>query len=722
MFRNVFFPHSSTLLALLIALALCNVGCGGSSGSSNSSNTGAAATPGFSLAAGSYSSSQTVALTDSTSGATIYYTTDGSTPSTLSSMYSAAIPVNSTMTIRAVAAASGYSLSSVASSTYTIQSSSGPTVSVVLTSSDLAYAMTSEASVGFTTGTSPASTPTIVVDEAQSYQSVEGFGGSMTDSAAYLLNEVASSASRDSVMQALFTRNGNGIGLSFLRNPMGSSDIARTMYSYDDNGGVSDPTLANFSVAHDQADILPLTLKARQLNSSLKIMVNPWSPPGWMKSNGSMLGELSDGTVGTLLPTMYSPWANYFVDTLQAYAAAGVTVDYISLQNEPLYTPTTYPGMSMPATTQVTLLDNSILPALSTAGLSARVLLYDHNWDTPSYPETVLSDATVAASAQVAGVAWHGYEGTPGAMTAVHNLYPSLGMYMTEHSGGTWVTNQVQQDFEEITHVMRNWGKAYVKWSLALNENRGPHDGGCSTCSAPITVNSTSGAITYNAEFYTLGQFSKFILPGATRVYSSNALGLISSAYVNPDASKALVVFNDTTAAQTFQTQWGGQTFAYALPSYTGATFTWSGTQNGTPELNAKSQIMASSYSSVTNFESETTSDTSGGFDLGYSVNGATAVYKNVNFGSGVSGVNARLACYASEGTCGGTLEFHIDSDSGTLIASAPINSTGGWQDWETVAGAISASTTGVHDLYVVMKATNSGTNATGNLNWFQFN
>gem|GEM_PF-543676 len=679
-----------------------------------------AATPTFSPDGTCSSSAQTVTIADTTTGATIYYTTDGSTPTTSSSVYSTALSLSATTTLKAIATASGYTQSSVASATYTI--GTVVPVSVVITSADSVHKLEAQAAQQFCAGTALTATPTIVVDEAQTYQQVEGFGADITDTAGYLLNEVAPTTARDSVMGDLFTRNGNGIGLSFIRNPMGSTDLARTMYSYDDNSGNADTTLANFSISHDQADILPLTLQARTLNPSLKIMANPWSPPGWMKTNGTMIGQYNGGTDGTLLTTMYTPFTNYFVKYLQAYAAGGVNVDYISLQNEPLYAATTYPGMLMPATTQTTVLRDYILPALTSAGLNTKVLIYDHNWDTTSYSQTVLSDSTIAASNQVAGIAWHGYGGTPGAMTLLHNQFPTFAEYMTEHSGGTWVTNQGQSDFEEITQVMRNWSKAYVKWSLAENESLGPHYNGCSTCTAPITVNSTTGAITYNIEYYTLGQFSKYVLPGATRLYSSNATGLISTFYQNPDSSKALVVFNDTTSTQSFQIQWGGQLLSYSLPTYTAATFTWNGSQSSVAAINAKSQIAASSYSSVSGFETETTSDVNGGFDLGYSTSGSTAVFKNVDFGTGVSGVNVRLACNQSEGTCGGTVEFHLDSATGTLAASATVPSTSGWQTWSTVTGTLSGTVSGVHDVYVVVTATNSGTNSVANLNWFQFN
>jgi len=592
--------------------------------------------------------------------------------------------------------------------------------------------MQPQAATRFTTA---AATGNIIyVDETQAYQPIEGFGAAFTDSAAYLLNEVAlPKSSLTSTMNDLFTRNGNGIGLSFMRTPMGASDIARTQYSYDDNNGAADPSLANFSIAHDQTDVVPIILQARTLNPQMKLMANPWSPPGWMKTSGSMVG-------GALQSTMYTPFAGYFVKYLQAYSAAGINVDYISLQNEPLYVPPDYPGMCMPPaqggscgpvpspTDQTTALRDYILPALSTAALTTKVLVYDHNWDAPSYPETVFSDATIVASSQVAGVAWHGYGGTPGVMSTIHNYFPGFGNYETEHTGVITNADQAKLDFEEITQVMRNYGRAYVKWSLAMDQTQGPHTGGCGTCTGIVTVNNSSGAITYSIEYYTLGHFSKYILPGAVRVYSSNALGMVSAAFLNTDGSKALVAYNDSASTQSFSVQWGTQSFAYTLPSLAGATFTWTSPQTGSYTTPATSQIQASSFNTTggthilgdnTTFglQTESTSDTNGGYDLGYSSDGDYVVYKNVDFGAGVSGVSARLAC---NGNCGGALEFHLDSVTGTLAASVTIPSTAGWQSWTTANAA--ASATGVHDLYVVFKAPLSGTSALGNLNWFQFN
>jgi glucosylceramidase len=732
-----------------ITLALTAIGCGGGTSSvpppPPPPPPAAAATPTLFPVPGSYSQTaagQKVTLTDGTSGATIYYTTDGSTPTTSSTIYANPITITATTTIKAIATASGFSASAVASGSYTLlPPGTGPTVAVVVTTDDQTRKLAPQESVSFS-ATTGGGNP-IYMDETEVYQPIEGFGAATTDTAMYNLYEIAKVKQPAQFTQAvrdLFTRQGNGIGLSFLRNPIGASDLARTVYSFDDNianNGVADPTLANFSIAHDQADIIPFLLLAKQANPQIKIMANPWSPPGWMKTSGSMIG-------GSLLPTMYDPFANYFVKYIQAHESAGITIDYISLQNEPLFVPPSYPGMCMPATSastdcasstdQQTVLFQHVLPALTNAGLTTKVLVYDHNWDRGDYPQNVLL-ANQANLSQIAGVAWHGYAGTPGVMTPIRNMFPSLGAYETEHSGFVTNPDQASLDFPEIIQNMRNWARAFVKWSLTVDENQGPHTGGCSTCSPIALVNSTTGNITYSIEYYTLGHFSKYVLPGANRVYSSNAQGIVTAAFVNPapDNSRVLVAYNTSSATQTFEVQWGAQSFTYTLPALAAATFAWSGTQGASYTVSAKSRIQASSFNNTAGnntprkyqtwgLETELTSDTDGGYDVGFASDGNYAVYKNVDFGTGVTSVTARLACQQNPGNCDGTLEFRLDSNSGTLVASVTIPSTGGFQAWQTTPSANASGASGVHDLYVVFKAPASGTASLGNLNWFQFN
>jgi glucosylceramidase len=599
---------------------------------------------------------------------------------------------------------------------------SGPAVSVVLSTNDETQLMAAQPGVNFTASTADAGTNTVVVDPTQQYQSIEGFGAAFTDSAAYLLMEVEPSSTLSGTLNDLFTLNGNGIGLSFMRIPMGASDLALSVYSFDDMPvGQTDLTLSNFSIAHDQTYILPLILQAKTLNPQMKLMANPWSPPGWMKDPSSMNPVSMLG--GTLLMTgpNEAAFANYFVKYIQAYQAGGVPIDYISLQNEPLYITTAYPSMGMSDTVQLTLLQNYVIPALTANNIPTRVLVYDHNWDTPSYPELVIGGLTAQQLTQVAGTAWHGYGGVPGAQQLVQNQFPTLGNWETEHSGGTWVTDQFTADFLEITLVLRNAGKSYVKWSLALDQNLGPNLtqnaglGGCNTCTPIVTVNSQTGAVTKDIEFYTLGHYSKYVLPGAVRVYSSNTPAIASVAFVNPDGSVALIAYNNSASSQSFQVQWGTQSFSYTLPGTAAATFTWTGTEIGsTPSIAASAQIQGSSFSSESGLETENTGDSSGEYDLGYITPGAYVVYKNVDFGTSVSQLTVRSA---SAGT-GGTATFYLDSMTSTPVATVTLPVTGGWQTWANSSAPVSGAA-GVHTLYVVFEA--GGDEGIANVNWFQF-
>ena len=199
---------------------------------------------------------------------------------------------------------------------------------------------------------------------------------------------------------------------------------------------------------------------------------------------------------------------------------------------------------------------------------------------------------------------------------------------------------------------------------------------------------------------------------GANRIYSSNPSTIATVAFKNPDASKALIAFNDSASSQTFQVQWGVQSFSYTLPAYAAATFTWAGTQQGTAKVPAKSQIEASSYNTVNGFQTENITDTTGVYDLGYAVNGGYATFDNVDFGTGVTGVTVREA----SGGNGGTLEFHLDSASGPLIATVTLPVTGGYQNWQNQTATVSGAT-GVHTLYMVIQ----GSGGIANVNWFQF-
>ncbi|WP_432160926.1 ricin-type beta-trefoil lectin domain protein [Streptomyces sp. NRRL F-5630] len=437
-----------------------------------------------------------------------------------------------------------------------------------------------QAPFAFQSGTANSGT-TVSVDENTRYQTFTGGGASFTDTAAYLLKEsgALSQSTLDQTMTKLFSPT-DGIGLSFLRNPMGGSDLARFGYTYDDvPAGQTDPSLAKFSIAHDQAGVLPLTQQAKRLNPGLTTVASPWTAPAWMKDNGQLNG-------GWLKAENYGTYANYFVKYLQAYQSAGVPIDYVTAQNEPTCCDS-YPSMSWNGSGLAYFTKSELLPKLASAGLRTKVLAHDWNWDTyDAYAAPTVDDAAVRSHPNFGGIAWHGYGGDVNKQSQIHDKYPELDAFQTEHSGGTWIADQQTEDMRNIIDYTRNWAKSVTKWSLAVDQNRGPHNGGCGTCDGLVTVHDgddRSGQVDYTIEYYTMGHLTKFVRPGASRIASTASGDVPNVAWRNTDGSKALLAYNESSSARSFTVNWGGQHFTYQLPGKTSATFTWDGTQSGGP-------------------------------------------------------------------------------------------------------------------------------------------
>lgn len=422
-------------------------------------------------------------------------------------------------------------------------------------------------------GRSPAGT-VIVVDPTRRYQQMTGFGASMTDSSAYVLSKLPAKT-RSSIMSELFSSR-DGIGLSMLRNPIGASDFARSIYSYDDQpAGETDARLTDFSLAHDRAYIIPRIAEAKALNPKLVTMGTPWSPPGWMKTSDSMIQ-------GSLKERYYAAYAKYLVSYLKGYARAGVPVDFVSAQNEPLFAPDDYPGMFFSADEAAAFIGDDLGPAIAKSGQKTKILGYDHNWDITAYPEQLYADSQ--ADRAVDGTAWHCYAGDVTAQSVSHNAYPHAPAYLTECSGGTW---QEDQGFALTMNLMigvpRNWGQSVLLWNLALDADRGPFVGGCDTCRGVVTVNDDQ-TVTKELEYYALGQTTRFVKPGAVRVASSQAVragaedqpqGIVDVAYTNPDGSGVLVAYNSSPTTQDFSIKVGERYVTTALAAGAAGTWTW---------------------------------------------------------------------------------------------------------------------------------------------------
>jgi glucosylceramidase len=478
---------------------------------------------------------------------------------------------------------------------------SAQTVTVYQTNADQSLLLAKQNSVTF--GTSPNGSTTVTITPSVTYQQMDGFGGAMTDSAAYLIHNKLTTAQQTALMQWFFTSS-SGIGLNFVRSPMGASDFsAQGNFSYDDvPAGQTDVNLTNFSIAKDLTYTIPVLKQALAANSKIKFELLPWSPPAWMKSSGTMNG-------GNFNDTYFPSLAQYFVKTINAYQAQGVPVYAIAVQNEPENSNGSYPTESFSSSEEASFIGNNLGPALSTAGLSStKIFGYEHNWDDTGYPEVILANST--ATPYVAGTSWHCYAGNPSAQSTVEAAYPGKGAWFTECSGETNGTFGPDLGYGMeylIIGATRNWAKAVVEWNLALDQNSGPTNGGCGNCRGFVTINDSNSpaTITYNVENYIYGHAAKFVVPGAYRVETNSAAigggGIEDVAFQNPDGTMVLIAFNDATTATTFDVNWypNNTNFSYTLPAGSVATFTWTPSAGTGPAAPTNLAATATSSSQI---------------------------------------------------------------------------------------------------------------------------
>jgi len=422
---------------------------------------------------------------------------------------------------------------------------------------------------------SPVSGTLITVDPAQHFQRITGFGAALTDSSAYLLSQL-SPDQRQAAMHELFDPQ-QGIGLSQVRIPMGSSDYTATPpdhpapYSYDDlPPGETDPSLAHFSIAHDRAYILPLLLEAKRINPQIATIAAPWSPPAWMKTNGSMIN-------GSVREDSYGALAQYFVHFLQQYRLAGISIDAITPQNEPGEINHDFPSVDMSASQEASFITQYLGPALAEAGLYTKIFGLDYQWQNFQDADAILRNQ--AARSYLAGIAWHCYAGDPAVMDKVHAAYPSLEQEETECSTGPHGIAPLST-FENTLQSMQHWASSALLWNIALDPAGGPKIGrGCEGCVGLMTIDAKQDRAQFTDEAIQLGHFSKFVHHGALHIAASSVdpHGIEYVAFQNPDRTLAIVVRNSSSQAQTLTVQTPDQTsFTTSLPAGAIATYTWS--------------------------------------------------------------------------------------------------------------------------------------------------
>jgi glucosylceramidase len=405
----------------------------------------------------------------------------------------------------------------------------------------------------------------ILIDDTRSFQSILGFGGAFTDASCYLLNQM-DPGERKKLLAELV--GPDGLRMSVGRTSIGASDYSRTVYSFDD-GTDPDPDLKRFSIAHDREYILPMLRAAQEINPDLFLFSAPWSPPGWMKANGSMLG-------GSMRKHYFASYAEYFVKFLQGYQAEGVKIRAVTTQNEV----DTDQDSRMPAALwgqeyESGFIKEHLGPALEHASLDAKIWLLDHNYDLWGRVMDQLSDPGVYK--YVDGVAWHGYMGTPDAMTRVHQAFPAKHTYWTE-GGPSLSHDNYATDWAKwsstFTGILRNWARCIVSWNLVLDENGAPNIGPFA-CAGVVTLDSKTKNITRSGQYWAFAHFSKVIQRNA-RVIASEGFfpGVDHVALVNPDGSHVLIVTNQGDACHV-PCRFKNKTLDLSLPPNSIVTIQW---------------------------------------------------------------------------------------------------------------------------------------------------
>jgi glucosylceramidase len=409
----------------------------------------------------------------------------------------------------------------------------------------------------------------IHIDTTRTFQSIDGFGYSLTGGSAFLLHQKLTSDQRAALLKELFLTDAENIGISYLRVSIGASDLDDNVFSYDDlPPGRVDKELKNFSLAEDRKNLIPVLKEILALNPAIKIMGSPWSAPVWMKTNNKAKG-------GSLKTEYYPVYAQYFVKYIEGMAGEGITIDAITLQNEPEH-PGNTPSMTMTADEQRRFVKDHLGPAFRTAGIKTRIVVFDHNCDHPEYPIAVLNDSS--ARQYIDGSAFHLYLGEITALSRVHDAHPDKNIYFTEQ----WTSGKGDFGGDLRWHVKnlvigapRNWSRNVLEWNLAADPEFNPHtdDGGCTLCQGALTI---GDSVSRNVSYYIIAHASKFVRPGAVRVYSDTVDGLPNVAFLNRDGRKVLIVLNDSDTARRFFVSSEDNTIAETtLPAGAVATLVW---------------------------------------------------------------------------------------------------------------------------------------------------
>lgn len=411
-----------------------------------------------------------------------------------------------------------------------------------------------------TFGANSGSSTTVTINEGSTYQSIDGYGFTLTQGSAKVISNMSASA-QSSLLNELFSAG--GIGISVIRIGIGATDLSDYAYSYRDG--------ASFSLSGpDLTYTIPILKKIIAINPGIKVLATPWSAPMWMKTSGSFTG-------GTLKAENYESYGQYWLDYMNAMKAQGINIWAVTPQNEPLNGNNT-PSMTLTKENELGLINSFIGPKLRGAGFNCKIICYDHNCDNTDHPIYVANN-----SSYVDGSAFHLYAGNISALTTVRNA-TGKNVYFTEQytgANGSFSGDLVWHTQNVTIGSMNNWARTALEWNLATDQNYGPHTaGGCTDCKGGLTINGST--VTRNVGYYIMAHFSKFVKSNAVRIgASSNHGNLLTTAFKNADGSKVVEVLNNSGGSITFRVVWNNSSFTYTLAASSVATFKWNGNGGG---------------------------------------------------------------------------------------------------------------------------------------------
>ncbi len=395
---------------------------------------------------------------------------------------------------------------------------------------------------------------------------MDGFGFALTGGSALHINSMGASQRAD-LLNELF--GSDGIAISYLRVTIGASDLDATPFSYNDlpNGVTEDLNLENFSIDNDQTNLIPVLKEILAINPDIKILGSPWSAPYWMKTTNSPIG-------GKLKTEYFEVYANYFVKYIQAYEAEGITIDAITVQNEPHHEGNN-PSMYMSSNDMMKFVRTNLGPAFASENIQTKIIVWDHNADNYNYPISILNDPT--ANQYVDGSAFHLYGGIIDNLSLVHDAYPNKNLYFTEQyvgSNGNFAGDLAWHLKNVLIGAPRNWSKNVLHWNLSSNPQLGPHtQGGCTTCLGGITIDGNS--VKRNVGYYIIGHSSKFVPAGSVRIQSNTSVDFPNVAYKTPNEKIVVVVLNDSGSDNLLNINVDIQPVTLYMQSGSVATLVW---------------------------------------------------------------------------------------------------------------------------------------------------